>query len=393
MRYATLLLCAALTSYAHAVSTQTLLDQGQADLQKGNYNGAIRMFSQAVVHHKDSATYFLLGYAHYQRGFRAGVPASPADTNDVKEAVKAYTTALKLDPKLSGVRQPHVLYYGLGLSYETLSNPTEALKAYKKAMTAAPHDPLMPLYAARLRYQLAETTACAANLQLALMRARQTQQEETVVDILNNDSQFSAMMNNPANQRVVEETVSASAVALNISNTDDGFGLRDAISDRARASLADPKVTDKITQGDGAFSTRNWDEAATAYQQALSRDKHLHSLPVAAQAAINQKIGVCYNSLNRPNEAVPALERALKIAPFSAEAHYQMALAHATAGRSDAALKALKDTFFTAATDAERRRYRLLIKTDHHFATLRARADFRELLLGPLDSQISFLYK
>lgn len=388
---------------------------GFKDLKQDDYDGAVVRFAQAVKLSPTSKAYFLLGYAHYQRGFRNGPPVNSRDIDDAMATINAYTVAMTIDPKLSHIRQPYLLYYTLGMSYEAVNANGKALRAYKRAIATAHNNYLIPLYAARLRYQMNDKTASAANLHVAINRAQRTHQEEELIDLVNGDSHFAAMMQNPVNQRVLASATSFDKLFPQ-SRPDTGYGLRDAISNRSQrthknaldeiydmrdavsdrprsapnaalsASFVDPAVAEKIAYGDDAFKSLYWHDAVTAYQQALLRDENIHTLNTAAQAAINVKIGACYNKLGQPDEAVKALKNALEMGPFSAEGHYQLALAYAMSGRPNSAIDELNNTFSTAGTSAEQRRhYRLLAKTDSDFAAIRDLPVFQKLTFEPTD--------
>src|SRR5260221_22299 len=57
--------------------SQALIKMGLSRLDAQDYAGAIASFKQASKTDRgNAAAFFLLGYAHYQRGFQGGTPAS-----------------------------------------------------------------------------------------------------------------------------------------------------------------------------------------------------------------------------------------------------------------------------------------------------------------------------
>src|SRR5437764_1164503 len=51
---------------------ERLMGEGLGNLQRGEYTAAISAFTKAVSKQGSVSSYFLLGWAHYQRGFRMG---------------------------------------------------------------------------------------------------------------------------------------------------------------------------------------------------------------------------------------------------------------------------------------------------------------------------------
>lgn len=188
-----------------AATRSPYIRKGLGDLERKEYDSAIENFAKAAKSRGDSASYFLLGYAHYKRGFIAGSPEE-ADKQDAEETVKAYTKALSLDPELQSLTQPFRLYHGLALSYEALGDNEKAVEAYKKAFQAAPGNSLLPLYAARLRYRMNDMEKSASNLALSLQKARLAGREAEITALVKTDPLFSIMMASPAHLEVLRES-------------------------------------------------------------------------------------------------------------------------------------------------------------------------------------------
>src|SRR3989344_4469806 len=60
---------------------QRLMSAGLANLENGETSAAISTFNKAVRKEGSVSTYFLLGWAHYQRGFKLG-STEAADRDD-----------------------------------------------------------------------------------------------------------------------------------------------------------------------------------------------------------------------------------------------------------------------------------------------------------------------
>src|SRR5579859_7518553 len=130
-----------------------LMSQGMGDLDAGEFSSAISLFSRAARRQPSVQAYFLLGWAHYQRGFKKGAVES-ADRDDAQSAVDAYQMALARDPKLAELPDRSRLYFSLALCEEAVDSYERALNDYKAALKAAPEKALIPLNAARLRLKM-----------------------------------------------------------------------------------------------------------------------------------------------------------------------------------------------------------------------------------------------
>jgi tetratricopeptide (TPR) repeat protein len=412
----------------HAVSagqTSALVSAGLESLERKEYSAAIASFSKAARAKGDGGTYFLLGYAYYQRGFMAGDP-DRADKQDAVETVNAYSTALALDPTLSQVTQPYKLYHSMAMSYESLGSYEKAVDAYKKAFQAAPHNPMLPLYAARLRYRMNDMKKSAANLDLALSMAKKEGKAKALVNLVETDPKFSMMLANDAHLAALRKydpsasasaapasaptaspaafaqtagygiafaapnpapTVAASAqtaVALRDTNP---AGIRDSVrgtapsDDRAGALRAQDKdVLDALAAANDEFKFRNYRPAINGYNDALALNVGSGILNPTQAAFINERIGTAYNKLGQSAEAIHALRQCVQMAPMDSAAHYQLALAYAVLGRYQESIHAVGETLNSAPSTGELKKYMLLAKTDSELEGVRDLPAFKATL-------------
>lgn len=365
-----------------------MVQAGIEDLKAHNYAGAIGKFNKAVNRKGTSAAYFLLGYAHYQKGFASGDPAA-ADKDDATETISAYQMALALDPDLEEVAQPYKLYHSLALSYEALGDYDKAIEAYKKAFSAAPSNAMLPLYAARLRYRMGDVDKSASNLALSLKQARLSGQVGRLADAVRTNPLFSVMLESPAHQRVLSQYgVSAESPTAQAKRdaAEHNYGLRDSVRASAavdpRASGSGPRqaVMDQLAAANEEFRFRRLREAINAYNDTLTLDRETAALTQSQTAFIYDRIGTCYNRLGQSAEAISVLRRSVQEAPVNTSAHYQLALAYSVSGRYQESLRALSEAFKTAPSSGELRKYMLLAKTDSELEPVRDLPGFRAIL-------------
>lgn len=370
---------------AAKASTQDHYTQmGLENLERGEYPAAIRNFGKASALRGDSASYFLLGWAHYQRGFVKGAPET-ADAADAQETVTAYNMAIAMDPDLKAVAQPYRLYHSMALSYEALGQYERAVDAYKKAFFAAPNNPMLPLYAARLRWRMNEPQKAQANLKLALAKAKAVGQERQIKDLLNKDPRFQILQGAPPVSPAAQDEV---LVAQNEAPIRDaiaeGEDLRDSVRDttpserRPKLDERDQAVTDSLAEGNEAFKHRNWRQAIDAYNGALGYNSVSGMLSPAQMGFVHERVGTAYNKLGQSQEAVRALIRSVQAQPFNHNAHYQMALAYGVMGYNQQAVKSLRESLRSAPSPGELRKTMLLAKTDTELDAVRDLPSFSE---------------
>lgn len=324
---------------------------------------------------RDAASYFRLGWTRYERGFAGGV-VETADQNDAQAAADAYRTALKKDPGLRGIPDPYRLYFSLALCEEALQSYDRALAAYRTALRLAPDKALIPLHAARLRLKMEDPDKTAANIALALDKARRTGQEKALREAARNDPVFAPLRADASARRALgldaprDETFAAGAQAET---------LRDAVRDAPKPAppAQEPAVLQAIARGDLESKFRRWHDALVHYNQALSLNQARPTLSARQEAAVYAKIGAADNRLGLAEAAARALQESLRRNPADAGARYQFALACALDGRTEESLQALRESFRTAADAAELRRYVLLSKTDVELEAVRDLPGYR----------------
>lgn len=376
---------------APAGRAETYLKAGMENLEKQEHTAAISNFTRATTLQGGSAAYFLLGYAYYQRGFMGGSPET-AEKQDALETINAYSMALALDPGLAAVQQPYRLYHSMALCYEALNSYEKAVDAYKKAFEAAPHNPMLPLYAARLRYKMNDAPKSAANLSLSLKRARLLGKEGAIVKLVRSDPLFSMMMESAQHRRVLKEydsSIPAEATAATARTGGDVASAPAELRDSLRSAPSQPRpapraedqaVTERLGAANEEFKFRRYREAIEAYNETMTLNQQSGILNPGQEAFIHERIGTSYNRLGLSHEAIRVLQRSVQQMPFNSSAHYQLALAYAVSGSYSESLRALSEAFKTAPSSGELRKYMLLAKTDSELEPVRDLPGFRTIL-------------
>jgi len=362
-----------------------LMSEGLGSLERGETSSAISALNKAVRRQGTVSSYFLLGWAHYQRGFKLG-STEAADRDDAQSAIDAYGMALSLDPKLKELPDRSRLYFSMALCYEAVESYSRALDAYKMALSAAPNKALIALHAARLRMKMKDPVKAIANIEIALKKAIQNDQEKALRDQVRRDPAFAPLIANAETRK-----------ALGIGAAEDGTmvaaadfrdeEMRDAVRDTPKraAPAQDPAVLEKISQGNIEFKFRRYLAAVAHYNEALAIDSERTTLGVGQIAAVYEKIGTSYNKVGQSESAIRALQKSLQQDPMNAGAHYQIALAYAVSGKTTAALHAVKETFASASNTPELRRLVLLAKTDVELEAVRDLPGFRPLVADVAD--------
>jgi len=311
-------------SEAASGAGKLLVQEGLADLNGQRFDAAIQRFSQATQSKHDSATYFLLGYAHYQRGFKSGNPET-ADKDDALETIQTYATALALDPDLKALVKPYRLYHSLALSYEAIKAYDKAINAYKMAFQNAPHNPMLPLYAARLRYRMGDVPKSTNNLALSLREARLIKKDRLVIDTIKSSPFFSVLLSAPENLAVVRnvergrDPLDAGTLVAQAGN--DLGDLRDAVSDRGPSMGKElsalppqnPAVLEALSAGDEHFKYRQYRPAIDSFNDAVRLDAQSQTLSPVQLSFLYERMGASYNRLGQTKEALAALEKSLEL--------------------------------------------------------------------------------
>lgn len=366
--------------------SQELIRMGLSSLDARDYVGAIAAFKQATrLDKNDSGAFFLLGYAHYQKGFQGGAPSS-ASRQDAVETIAAYTTALALDPRLSKVSAPYKLYHSMALSYEALESNDKAVECYRKAFEAAPHNPMLPLYAARLRLRMGETAKAASNLALSFRTASAQDKQAAIVKILKTDPNFSTMMAEPSLKKIAAQYDAGVDLAASAKTAPDA-DLRDSVRsapDARRqiieAPQQDPAVMKLLTAADDEYNFRRFRDAIDAYNATLRENQRTGTLSVTQLSMVYERMGTAYNKLGNSAAAIRALQYSLQQMPFNASANYQLALAYSVAGKFTQSLRALSEALKNAPSEGERRKLMLLAKTDSELDPLRDLPGFHGMM-------------
>ncbi|MFA6002837.1 MAG: tetratricopeptide repeat protein [Elusimicrobiota bacterium] len=358
--------------------TAAVLQEAMTDMDAQDFDAAISKLSAA---RSDCASSFLLGYAYYQRGFRKGNPEA-ADKADAQAAADAFSKTLNLDPKLSCVSEPYRLYHSLAMAYEALGNDEQAVQSYKDAFLAAPDNPMLPLYAARLRLRMGDSAKSAANLVLALKKARQLKKATLTINALKADPLLSVLLDSAENRRIIQDVENGQDPELSQSPEDpasEGSGLRDAIRDQARSAAAPDPVLSALASADDRFKAQRYGPAIFAYESALDLDSSAHTLKLVPLAIAYERLGTSYSRLGQSEQAITALRQSLRTMPSNPAASYQLALAYSVAGKFSESLHALNEAF-RAAPARERSRYLLMAKAEPDLASVRDLASFRDIL-------------
>ena len=360
---------------------KSLMSAGLANLDNGESSAAISNFNKAVRKEGSVSSYFLLGWAHYQRGFKMG-STEAADRDDAQSAIDAYAMALGLDPELKDLPDTSRLYFSMALCYEAVQSYDKALDAYKMAFRAAPTKALIPMNAARLRLKMGDTPKAVSNIELAMTKAMKNGQGKQLRDAVRRDPAFARLIADASSRK-----------ALGIGSDEDGTmvadigarneDLRDSVRDTAPKPVApaqDAEVLEKIAAGNIEFKFRRYLSAVSAYNEALAIDQERMTLGAPQTAQIYEKIGMAYNKLGQSDVAIRSLQKSLQQNPMNPAAHYQIALAYAMAGKTAVALNALGESFKACATPNDMRRFVMQSKTDTELEAVRDLPTFRSLV-------------
>lgn len=360
---------------------QRLMSAGLANLEKGETSAAISTFNKAARKEGSVSSFFLLGWAHYQRGFKKG-STEAADRDDAQSAIDAYAMALSLDPSLKELPDASRLYFSMALCYEAVQSYDKALDAYKMAFRAAPTKVLIPMNAARLRLKMGDTAKAVSNIDLAMGKAMKIGKGGQLRDAVRRDPAFAPLIADASSRK-----------ALGVASSEDGemvadLGvrgeeLRDSVRDTAPKPVApaqDAEVLEKIAQGNIEFKFRRYISAVSAYNEALAIDQERMTLGAPQTAQVYEKIGTAYNKLGQAEVAIRTLQKSLQQNPMNPSAHYQIALAYAMSGKTAVALNALKESFKACAGSNDLRRFVMQSKTDTELEAVRDLPAFRSIV-------------
>lgn len=368
------------------------INAGLRQIDRGRYALAIGDFTRAIRHNGGSKAYYLLGYSHYQRGFIGKVPEN-ADKGEALEALKAFSVVLALDPALKTVSEPHRIYQRIAFCYEALGSNDKALEAYSRAFHSAPKNPMIPIFAARLRFKMGNAQKSASNLSAAFKAAKNPMARKALAKIVMT-TPFAAMMGDPATLAILRRYEPPSAAAgptlvadASAAADTSSVAMRDAVRDggasgqrRKAMSENDKAVMSRLAIANDELRSRNFRQALASFAEVMMLNQNSGFLSPDQIAFIHGQMGTAYNGLGQADDAITFLRLAVRDMPFNAAAHYQLALAYSVVGRLDKSLAALKEALRTSPSLAQRRRYKLLAKTDVELAPVRDRPGFKKTL-------------
>lgn len=390
--------------YSKKAKARTLIQRGLKSLDRHEYDVAIKYFSKAVRRQRSAETYFLLGYSHYQRGFINGIPEA-ADRNDAAETIKAYNIAISIDPSLRTLKAPYRLYHSMALSYEALNANEKAVEAYRNAFLKAPRNPLLPLYAARMRFKLGDERRSAANFALSLRKAREVKKLPAVIRTVKRNKFFSGMLQSPLHSSILsqyEDLLAAERsrksphraggkITLAQASSNEYshmLGLKDAVRDTRtdqrsqiiQETAQNSEVMKRLTAANEDFRFRHFNSAVDGYNETLVLNQRSGILNPIQLSLVYERMGASYNQLGLSRGAIKALGYAVQQMPNNSGAYYQLALAYSVSGKYADSLKSLQSAFQSAPSKGELRKLMLLSKTDTELEPIRDLPGFHRIL-------------
>ncbi|MFA6316533.1 MAG: tetratricopeptide repeat protein [Elusimicrobiota bacterium] len=333
--------------------------------------------------------YFTQGYALYQKAFTGGATEN-ADRKLAVQAIRAYTKAIGMDPGLETVAAPYRIYHSLGLCYEAVGADEKAIEAYRKAFQSSPDNPMLPLYAARLRYRMNDVPRSAANLALALRKAKAANKDKALVKMVKTNAFFASMLKSDLNRGIVSEYEAGAAPARIEAADDSKEEMRDAIRDtppdQRRQILAETQADSaalrRLAAADEDFRFNRFREAVDGYNETLILNQESAVLNPTQLSIVYERMGASYNRLGLSNGAIKALRFAVQEMPGNSNAYYQLSLAYAVSGKYAQSLRALSESFKNAPSDGELRKLSLLARTDSELEPIRDLPGYQNLM-GP----------
>ncbi len=314
-------------------SAQVLYELAVIFDEKGNTDGAIRLYQRTIdVEPTHAKTHFALGERLYTNG-------------DTTTAVQHYQQALSLTPNIKDA-----FYEPLEPYFAGLMTPDEAMSFLEKATLVLPDDPRSYFYAGVLE-------ADAGNIQKAI------ESYEKTIEIIEVD---------PSHVQTELLLGDFNDVYLKLGELYHQQGDVDAaVAYFKRALALNPELANRfIAQGQNAFEAGNYQEAieslnthlllfpedvGAAYllgqsyeansdiDNALTFYKRTLALD-SQQPGVLFKMVHIYRNREAHQQAIDTLQKIIKIAPDTTEAHYLMALSYLTLEEPDPALLAFLAT-------------------------------------------------
>lgn len=377
---------------SHRSKAGRLILQGLEKMAAQQFSAAVVLFEKATKADPHSANAFYhLGDAYYRRSFVRG--PEKADQDDAENAVDAYETAREIDPKLSSIKDPFLLYHGLAQCYEALEQYPKALKAIRKAAVVSRANPMPHLYGAKVRYKMRDFDMSSANLYYSVRRARKVNMYPALAKLIRSDPMFSNLLDVPKNKKIIEVFDAVQAGMIGEDEAKERIeskaaapgDLRDALSPLPRRSLPavtlrDPMVVKHLDRAKKAYEHQQYRAAIRSYQAALSADAKKGTLDSIQKSTIYERIGSSYRMMGLAGEAIRVLRQAVEEKPDNSAAHYQLSLCFSMSGELGKALTALNKALDTAGTSTELRKTMLMAKTDSELTPVRDLQRYREIM-------------
>jgi tetratricopeptide (TPR) repeat protein len=278
--------------------------------------------------------------------WRAVVKANPADAEayahlgffesrreHYKQAVPLYRKALAIDPSMAGVR------LNLGLALFKGGELKEAIQAFLPLLKSAPASSaeaqrvtaLLGIaeygvgnYAQAIPYLKTAAANDPQNLQFRLLLAHSclsTRQFQCVLD---------------AYREILSLNAESAEADMLAGEAEDEMQNHGAAIEQFRAAVkADPREPNvHFGLGYLLWTQNQFEEAAQQFEAELANvPDHAQALAFLADS---------YMQLNRSGEAMPLIEKALKIDPNVPRAHLDLGILYADAGRHEEAIRELK---------------------------------------------------
>ncbi len=249
-----------------------------------------------------------------------------------KEAIPFYRKALLLDPRMSGMR------LNLGLAYFKTGAMKEAIETFTALLKSLPADSPDRMRVTTLiglaHYSLGEYATAIPYLRAAANNDPQNiLYRFSLAQSCLNAKQYQCVLD--AYQELLKlNAESAAADMLAGQAYDEMKNTNGAIEQFRAATKADPKWPNAHFGLGYLLWTQNQCEEASKEFQA-----ELDNVPENAQAMTF--LADCKVQLGQPNDALPLLEKALKIDPRIAKAHMNLGIIYQDQGRQQDALREL----------------------------------------------------
>ena len=144
----------------------------------------------------------------------------------------------------------------------------------------------------------------------------------------------------------------------------------------------DGPLMSRLAVANQELKSRRFHQALSSYTEVIMLNQESGVLSRDQLAVIHGRMGAAYNGLGLADDAIVLLRRSIRDLPYNAAAHYQLALAYSVSGRFNKSLEALGEALKTAPSISDRRRYKLLAKSDSELAPVRDLPGFKKMLVA-----------